>query len=279
MPPKRRLTLRTERRATERTQTTIFRMPEATERKAETAAVFGRAAATYARAGPSFFPHFGRRLVEEAGIRRGDRVLDVACGGGAVALPARAAGADVTAIDLAPEMVERCRAEGLDARVMDGEQLEFEDGSFDAVLSGFGVFFFPDHERAFSEFHRVLRPGGTLGFTTFTDEHDPRWEWHEQLRPGPPADTPFLWTQRIDEILAAAAFVEPRSLEEDYELVFEGPEEWLAWKWSHGGRRELERKTPRELEEYRRVAFGHLAALSPIGMTIHARLTRCIRPR
>ena len=248
------------------------------ERKQRVVETFDAAAETYGRTGPDFFWPFGRRLVELAGVAVGERVLDVACGTGAVAVAARDAGSDVTAIDLAPGMVERCRAQGIDARVMDAERLELPDGSFDVALCGFGVFFWPDHDRAFAELHRVLRPGGRLAFTTFTDESDPRWAWHEQLRPGPPPDTPFLWRNEIERIVRKAGFAEVGFVEEDHEMVFADAGEWLTWKWSHGGRRELAAKSPAELEQYRAVAFGHLAQLDPIALTIHGRITTAKRP-
>ena len=57
---------------------------------------------------------------------------------------------------------------------MDAEQLDFADGSFDVVLCGFGIMFFPDQNRALSEFRRVLKPGGTLAVSTWKEpqNHD-----------------------------------------------------------------------------------------------------------
>jgi ubiquinone/menaquinone biosynthesis C-methylase UbiE len=170
------------------------------ERKRSVVEMFGAAAETYGRTGPGCFWPSGRRLVEFAGVRPGERVLDVACGTGAVAVPARDTGAEVTAIDLAPEMVERCRAEGIDAPVMDAETLTVDDASFDVALCGFAVFFWPDHARALGELHRVLRPGGRLAFTS-TDELDPRRQWREQLRAAPPTHSPFSHRDGIERIV------------------------------------------------------------------------------
>ncbi len=59
-----------------------------------------------------------------------------------------------------------------DVRLMDAEQLAFQDAFFDRVLCGFALFFFPDLDRALGEFYRVLKPGGYLAATTWgaTDE-------------------------------------------------------------------------------------------------------------
>jgi SAM-dependent methyltransferase len=99
------------------------------------------------------------RLIERVDPRPGERVLDVGCGLGEVAARAARAGADVTAIDLSPEMIERARRrpERVDWRVGDCQALPFEDDSFDVVVSSFGVIFAPDPRRAASELSRVCR--------------------------------------------------------------------------------------------------------------------------
>ena len=101
-----------------------------------------------------------------AGLSRGACVLDVATGTGALLTTALAHDADAIGIDFSPGMVrvaqERAEAiqPGVRALVMDGQQLEFSDASFDAVFSIFGVFMFPDPAAGFAEMARVLRPGG-----------------------------------------------------------------------------------------------------------------------
>lgn len=145
-------------------------------RKAQTRAVFNRIVPEYDVAGPGCFAHYGRRLVEVVGVEPGQRVLDVATGRGAVLVPAAeraGAAGEVIGIDLAEGMVSATNDEvarrGLAAtvRVMDAERLDFPDASFDRVLCGFGVMFFPDLPRALAEFRRVLKPGGRLGISTW----------------------------------------------------------------------------------------------------------------
>jgi SAM-dependent methyltransferase len=105
-------------------------------------------------------------LVSLAGLRSGERVLDVACGTGNAALIAAGLGADVTGLDSAPRLVEvaraRAAAEGLDVAfvVGDAQDLPFPDAGFDAALSVFGVIFAEDAARALGELVRVLQPGG-----------------------------------------------------------------------------------------------------------------------
>jgi|SRR3954447_21156790 SAM-dependent methyltransferase len=109
-----------------------------------------------------------RRVIECAAIVPGERVLDVACGTGNAALAAAAAGARVTGLDSAPRLVEVARQRageaGADAEFVVGDALDlpFDDGTFDAVVSVFGVIFAPDAERAVGEMRRVLAPGGRI---------------------------------------------------------------------------------------------------------------------
>lgn len=118
----------------------------------------------------------GELVANRAGLTPGMRVLDVACGTGNAALPAARAGARVTGLDLAPRLLEvgraRAMAEGLDIewREGDAENLPFEDGSFDRVLSTFGHMFAPRHRRTAQEMARVCRRGGAIVTATWTPE-------------------------------------------------------------------------------------------------------------
>ena len=116
---------------------------------------------------PALFQPWARRVVEIAGIRPGQRVLDVACGTGVLACAAAArvgATGSVTGLDANAEMVAVARRKRPDLawRVGHAEALPFPDASFDAVVSQFGLMFFQDRRAALREMMRVLRPGGRL---------------------------------------------------------------------------------------------------------------------
>lgn len=129
------------------------------------------------------------------------RVLDVGCGSGNVALPAARAGATVTGLDIAPNLLEqarqRAREEGLDIAFEEGdvEDLPFPDGAFDLVLSMFGAMFAPRPERAAAEMLRVCRPRGKVAMANWT----PTGFSGQMFRlvashvPPPPVPSPALW--------------------------------------------------------------------------------------
>jgi SAM-dependent methyltransferase len=124
----------------------------------------------------TFLLPLGPRLVEACGIGSGMRVLDVAAGTGNASIPAARAGAEVTASDLTPELLEagrrRAEAEGLELEWVeaDAEKLPFEDESFDVVISSIGAMFAPHHQEVANELVRVCRRGGTIGLLSWTPE-------------------------------------------------------------------------------------------------------------
>jgi SAM-dependent methyltransferase len=107
-------------------------------------------------------------------ITPGMRVLDVACGAGQLALMAARAGADVTGVDIAANLIEQARArasaEGLKATFDEGdaEMLPYDDGSFDLVVSLIGAMFAPRPELVASEMTRVCRPGGSVAMANWS---------------------------------------------------------------------------------------------------------------
>jgi SAM-dependent methyltransferase len=127
------------------------------------------------------YGHFARYLEPGAleilariSIEPGMRILDVACGAGQISIPAARAGAKVTGVDIATNLVEQARArsqaENLDARFDEGdaEMLPYSDGSFDIVISLIGAMFAPRPERVAAELKRVCRPGGRIIMANWT---------------------------------------------------------------------------------------------------------------
>ncbi len=224
------------------------------------AGVFSRAAGTYDRVGPRVFTHFGAWLVQRAQLNPGDDVLDVAAGRGAVMFPAARAvgsGGTVRGIDFSTDMVRETQADIRSAgwqqvtmQQMDATQLDFPSATFDRVLCGFALFFFPEPHRALSEFTRVLRPGGRAGLTTWADD-SPFLTWfrRELTAALPPeaatagavtAPVGFDTPARLETALRQAGFVDIEITTETADFVYTQDEEWWQSLWSHGIRRRLE---------------------------------------
>ncbi|MEV3904006.1 class I SAM-dependent methyltransferase [Mycobacterium sp. NPDC050551] len=132
------------------------------------------ASGDYPAVAAELIPSLGPALVRACAVRPGERVLDVAAGSGNAAIPAAAAGATVTAGDLAPELFDAGRRIAAERGVelewveADAEALPFADGAFDVVMSCVGAMFAPHHETTAGELVRVLRPGGRIGMINWT---------------------------------------------------------------------------------------------------------------
>lgn len=123
----------------------------------------------------SFAPG-AQEFIARLGLRRGQSVLDVACGTGNLAIPAALAGARVSGIDIAPNLIAQA---GLEARsagcaiafeVGDAESLPYGDGQFDTTVTMFGAMFAYRPERAAAELLRVTRAGGRVAMANWTPD-------------------------------------------------------------------------------------------------------------
>ena len=130
--------------------------------------------ASYERLAETYAP-IHDRVVAALALEPGTRVLDVACGTGAVALRAARAGANVVGIDISPDQLAKARSAAAAAALNvhfdegDCQELPYGDAEFDAVASTFGAIFAPDHERTAAELARVCRPGGRLALTAWPE--------------------------------------------------------------------------------------------------------------
>lgn len=191
------------------------------------------------------FEGFAEEALRLAEVTQASRVVDVASGPGTLALLAANAGARVSALDFSPEMIQllRTRASeagliGMGIRVGDGMALPFEDASFDAAFSMFGLMFFPDRARGFSELHRVLRPGGRAVVSSWQDFAKvpelaaafgalasvlPKPEGAPPPQPPMPLSTPEACVAEM----RAAGFSEVRVVEHVVTAEYESTSAWL----------------------------------------------------
>jgi ubiquinone/menaquinone biosynthesis C-methylase UbiE len=155
---------------------------------------FGQIAKSIAKGGEEF--------IERLNLTAGMKVLDVACGTGNLAIPATRTGADVTGVDIAPNLIEQAKAtvaaEGLTAKfeVGDAEAMPYAAGEFDMVMTMFGAMFAPRPDVTASELIRVCKPGGRIAMANwtpvaFTGQMFKANSRHVPPPPGMPS--PLLW--------------------------------------------------------------------------------------
>ena len=178
----------------------------------------------------------GEELCEALDIRSGQKVLDVAAGNGNVSLAAARRWCDVVATDYVPALLDRAReraaAERLDIefREADAEALPFPDGSFDVVVSTFGVMFTPDQERAAAEMARVCKRGGKIGLANWTPEGFIGQVFKtigKHVPPAAGAKSPALWgtRARIEELFGPHGRID--SAQRNFVFRYRSPQHWL----------------------------------------------------
>jgi ubiquinone/menaquinone biosynthesis C-methylase UbiE len=253
------------------------------EPKQSVAGLFGRVAAGYDQVG--FFHQVARRLLALAGVGHGMRILDVACGAGAVLVPAaRLVGPTGLAVgvDLAEPMAAvaagrlRRLGHGRGAvAVMDAERLGLRAGWFDVVCCASAIYLLGDPAAAIRSWSRLWRPGGRLAISEFGDL-DARWAWKEKLlgRLGPPL-APLggghLEAQELQRLLRAAGAGTVRVHVERLDVVYADAEAWWAQQWVHGERRPLEQMGAPALAAYRAEAFTAIEACREADGMLHWR--------
>jgi len=158
----------------------------------------------------------GEELCEALDLRGGQKVLDVAAGNGNATLAAARRWCDVVSTDYVPALLERgqqrATADGLSVtfREADAEALPFDDGTFDVVVSTFGVMFTPNQDKAAAELARVCRRGGKIGLANWTPEGFIGQVFKtlgKYLPPPAGVKSPALWgtEMRIADMFGAAA--------------------------------------------------------------------------
>jgi ubiquinone/menaquinone biosynthesis C-methylase UbiE len=178
----------------------------------------------------------GETLCEAVDLRGGQRVLDVAAGNGNATLAAARRYADVVSTDYVGALLargrERAEAERLPVtfQVADAENLPFDDDSFDAVLSTFGVMFTPNQQQAANELVRVCRPGGKIGLACWTPDGFVAGVFKtigKYVPPAPGAKSPMLWGDKanLEQMFAGKADVAAER--KAYVMRYKSPQHWI----------------------------------------------------
>lgn len=237
------------------------------------------AAADCFDAGPlAFWQRYGRRTVGRLKLARGAAVLDVCSGTGASALPAARAvgpGGRVIAVDLAEQLLKLGRAKAAAAELRNIEfrrgdmtALGFSDGSFDAAVCVFGIFFVPDMEAQVAELWRMVRPGGQLAITTWGPGiFSPAYEiWldtvrrvrpdlHSGFNPWDRITTP----QAVRKLLADGGVAQGEVVPEEGEQPLRGPDDFWTIALGSGLRWTIEQLGADLARQVRGEVIGALA--------------------
>jgi len=185
----------------------------------------------------------GAEFIAGLRLKPGARALDVACGTGNLSLPAARAGAVVTGLDIAPNLLAtaraRAQAEGVNIQFDEGdaEALPYADAAFDEVVTMFGAMFAPQPHLVAAEMARVCRPGGRVAMANWTPEGfiGQLFKITSQHVPPPPMPSPLLWG---DEATARErlrdGFTRPQFIRRDLVMAFpmtppEAVEFFRAW--------------------------------------------------
>ncbi len=179
----------------------------------------------------------GEELCEALDLHSNQTVLDVAAGNGNASLAAARRWCDVIATDYVPALLDRARERAvadhlhIDFREADAEALPFADGSFDVVVSTFGVMFTPDQDRAAAELIRVCKSGGKIGLANWTPDGFIGQLFRTIGKHVPPptgARSPALWgtRSRLAELFEShAASIQSKS--RHFVFRYRSPEHWL----------------------------------------------------
>lgn len=238
--------------------------PGATPRSLSREEVFDQMVVEHAGRAPEEHDKLGHGLPEKTDSRfaellapkKGDVCLDVATASGSMALAlADRVGPEgkVVAIDLAQGMLDYAerkararRLKNIEWKMMNAQQLEFEDNTFDVVSCSLAIFYFPDIPGALKEMLRVLKPGGKLGLTTadpetaFSPLSQPYMaalrKLSDELKLDQPAysDTSKLTRQKkgLMELVKEAGFKDVEMIEENIPVRFTSLEDW--WQYGRG---------------------------------------------
>ena len=185
-------------------------------------------------------------FVERLNLKPGMRVLDVACGSGNQSIPAARTGAEVTGVDIAPNLIEQARewAEVEDLKIRfdegDAENLPYADAEFDVVMTMFGAMFAPRPELVSAELIRVCRPGGMIAMGNWTPNGFIGQMFKtvgSHVKPPANMPSPLLWGDemtvltRLHEGISEIEF-NPRSI--SFTFPFGVPETIEFWREFYG---------------------------------------------
>ena len=238
-------------------------------------ATFGEAAPRYDSSGAQFAAPIAERLVDLAGLRPGDQVLDIGCGAGAVTIQSArmvSPGGQVTGIDLSDAMLRRTAAEAaarglgnVTVRRADASRPPFAPGCFDAALASLVLYLLPDPAVALRHWLGVLRPGGTVAYS-WGIQPDPRWspvfaavDAFAKGADGFEAHVRRLGSpEEMSTVLNDCGYTGIQTTVHTLPVRYTGPRQWWQASWAEAPRLAWQHIPDADRAEARRVAFALL---------------------
>ena len=242
------------------------------------ASVFNRVAMGYDRQALRFFSYSADKMVARLNPKAGEKLLDVATGTGAVALAAAqavGAGGRVVGIDIAEAMLAEAEKKirkfginNIDLHTMDASALDFRAGYFDAVTCAYALFFLPDMQAGLQEWQRVLKPGGSVIFTSFgpaafrpmLDLFMARLALHD-VATDPAAGARLNDPAQCRQLLTAAGLTDVEVVTEQLGYHLKDAAEWWEIVYNAGLRGMLEKLAPHKRAVFQREHMQEVQAL------------------
>jgi len=240
---------------------------------------FDSASQKFDEIGTPFFKHYGRILADFAEIKPDDNVLDIACGKGSAIFPISdklSGEGKIYGIDISSNMIAECKKlmnhtnKNVHFLVMDAENLEFEDESFDKVICGFGLFFLPDIEKGLNEIKRVLKPDGLLTFSSWNKEYQMKWFVDILIKYNPDInknkqvceekikENDFDTIIGLEKMLKIGGFKKEQIIVENIDCYYNSPEEWIETKWHTAHRMFFEQLSKKDYAGLKDEIIDHL---------------------
>lgn len=216
--------------------------------------IWDTVAPSFSKVGHNYWNIFGEHLVELTNIKKGGLLLDIAMGRGSSLFPSIEKIGDkgrVIGIDFSERMVYETNKELLeknilnaDVYIMDVKDMNFEEETFDYIISGFFITYLFYSDRKLSDIKNILKQGGQLSFTTWGEQEDQKWltqivdKYVDKNIPS--NEIKYNTVERIANELKESGFHNIRVHEEQASVIYNNQEEWWKEMYSNAFRNIIE---------------------------------------